>query len=775
MVSACLVAVLAASAWGGRELRVRSVEVVGVTGAHAREVHRHIRTRAGDVFSEDSLQDDYLAVLSLPFVLSATVRKAETAEGVDIVYDIKSRGLVEGVRFVGNRKFSDKKLRRTGKLEDFRYYDLARLNEARDLIIEEYKRKGYLFAKVGFASQPDGGVLFTVDEGRRTKVATVNIVGNESFPDKVLKKEIRTRTRKYLILSYRLDQEVVEEDILSLRDFYRDHAYLDAKVTVRLDIDEKKGKYITVEYVIEEGELYRVSAVEIRGNEVLSPEYLTGKIEMTEGEPFSPSGLQRDIGAIRDAYGLIGYIDARVSPVTTIAEKEPLVHVSYRIEEGFPVYVNEVAIVGNDRTRDNVIRRELEFAPTELFNTSAVEKSKRNLNRLGYFSKVEITLERTGDADRRDAIVQVEETPTGQLLLGVAVTSDSGISGQIVFRQRNFDYRRPPASWRDLAEGRAWVGGGQTFEINAMPGTEFTRFAISYKDPHVDDSPYSLGLSGQRWERERETYNERRTSGSVSVGGEFAEDAFWEVAATAGTVKISDIELFDRNGDGFVTAADMPDYLAKVEGNNQVNMMGFTVGHDTRNAFFMPTEGHRVSAKVEASTDALASDFDFLRFVLDGRWYMEMTRDELDRPHVLSWRGRVGVLVPKDGSDDSPIFESFFAGGSSDVRGFAFRGLGPHDFDEPLGGELMAVGGLQYEFPLAGERFRGVVFWDMGTVVGDPGDVRMDLVRHSAGFGFRFFIPPPLNMPVAVDFGFSVVEEDEDDTQVFSLGFGKAI
>jgi len=774
-VSAAFIAAFLAAASLGQQARVSRVRVTGVPEREAREVHRHIRMRSGDLFSEKALQKDYLAVLALPFVESAAVRKAETDEGVEIVYEIESRRLVEAVRFEGNRKFSDRKLRRIGNLEDVRYYNLVRLNEARRLILEEYNRKGYIFARVDFKSLGDGTVLFTIDEGRRTKVTKVEIVGNEKFSDRVLKKRIRTRTRRYLILPCRLDREVVENDVLSLRDFYREHGYLDASVKVELDVDEEKGARITVTYLIEEGPLYRVSDVEIYGNEVLSADSLFGKLEMTKGEPFSPSGLQRDVDALTQAYGVMGYIDAAVKPVTTIDEARPLVKVSYRIEEGAPVYVNEIAIIGNDKTRDNVIRRELEFAPTELFSTVAMERSKKNLDRLGYFSSTEITARKTADPDRRDAVVKVEETTTGQLLLGVAVTSDSGLSGQIVFRQRNFDYARPPSSWRDVAEGRAWVGGGQTFEVDARPGTEFTRFAVNYKDPHVDDSTYSLGFSAQRWEREWDTYAEKRISGSVSVGREFGRDAFWEVAATGGTVEVSGIELFDRNKDGSVTPADTPDYLAKVDGNNQVNLLGFTVGHDTRNEFFMPTEGHLVSARVEASGDALASDFDFLRFILKGRWYVELSRDELDRPHVLSWRGKLGVMVPKDGGDDSPIFERFFVGGSTDVRGFAYRGLGPHDFDEPTGGEFMALGGIQYEYPLAGDRFRGVVFWDAGTLVDGPGDLRADLVRNSLGFGFRFFIPPPLNLPVAADFGFAVGEEDEDDTQVFSLGLGRAI
>jgi outer membrane protein insertion porin family len=360
-------------------------------------------------------------------------------------------------------------------------------------------------------------------------------------------------------------------------------------------------------------------------------------------------------------------------------------------------------------------------------------------------------------------------------MFGVAASTDSGLSAQISYSQSNFDYSRPPRSWRDVVEGRAWVGGGQSFALEAMPGTEFTRYSFAYKDPRVNDSKYSFGLNSERWERGRETYTETRTSGGVSIGSMFGRDAFWEVSATTGVVEVDELELTDRNGDSTVNFKDAPKYLADVYGANTVNLLGFSVGHDTRNSFRMPTEGHRIKATLEASSKAIASEYDFLRVLLEGRWYRELSRDELDRPHVFLVRARVGTLFPNNDDEDSPIFERFFAGGSTDVRGFEFRGLGPRDDKEPLGGELLTVGGLQYEFPLVGDNFRGVVFWDTGGLFLEPEDFEIDDLRNTVGVGFRFRIPPPLNMPIGIDLGFPVKDEDEDENQVFSVGFGRAI
>ncbi len=754
-------------------LRIHSVKITGVRGAQLADVQRVIRVRAGDLYSKEVLGQDYLAIAKLPFVLSARAVETRTPEGVDVVYEVKARGIVTGVRFIGNRKIKDKKLRAISNLKDLGYYDLGRLVAAQEIITDEYKRRGYLFAKVSFSSQSDGSILFTIKEGRRYKVKAVNILGNTHFSDALLKKQVRTKTRRYLFFSYRLDKDTVQDDVVRIRRFYHNHGYLDASVKVTLSVDRKRTG-ITVDYRVSEGPLYKVRSIEISGNKAISTDRLAAMLKMTKGTAFSPAGLTREVAAIEEAYGMLGYIDARVTPVTLFALKSPEVDVSYRIIEGRVSYINEVEILGNDKTRDNVIRRELEFAPGEKFNIKKIDDSKRNLTRLGHFSKVEMPpFEKTDDPTKRNVVIKVEEASTGHLSLSAGVSSNSGLMAQILFSQRNFDYARPPKSWRDFAEDRAWCGGGQSFELNLQPGTDYSRYSMSYHDPRVSDSRYSLDLGALKSQRVRDTYDEDRKNGRIAVGRSFGKDAFWKVSAQVGTVEISNIDIVaDRNHNGHSDAGDIPDYLSKVRGSNKVNLLGFTVGRDTRDSFIRPTQGYRVSASVEGSSEAFGSDFDFARFVLAGRQYKKLATDDLDRPFVLSWRGRVGLLLPKSGSDDSPIFEHFFAGGATDVRGFDYRGLGPHDYNEPLGGEFLATGGLQYEFPLQGEILRGVLFYDAGTVLDNPGDFTLGDIRQSVGFGIRFQVPAPLNVPISLDFGFPIVKDSDDETQVFSFGMG---
>ena len=753
-----LVAALCA-ACAAQEQRVASVTVTGVAGADLSAAQRAIRVREGDLYSPAALQQDVVALLALPFVLSAKARTASSADGVAVTYEVAAKGALAGVAFSGNKKFKDKKLRRIGGLEDVKHYDLAQLTEARRLITDEYKKAGYLFAKVDFASQPDGIVLFTIDEGLRMKVAEVDITGNAAFDTAVLKKQVKTKTRRWLVLAYRLDEDTVEDDRMRIQDYYRDRGYLDAKVGVDLDLTKNRRK-ILVTYIVEEGPLYTTREISVAGNQAVPSDEILRALKMTAGTPFSTSRMLADIANIKAVYGRHGYIDAQVAPSTLFGENAHEVSVTYRAEEGKPVTIGEIAIYGNDKTKDNVFRRELEFYPGETWNMDKVEESKKNIRRLDYTTKVEIEPDPRVPAgtNPRDAVVNVDETSTGQFVIGVGVSSNNGLQGQIAFIQRNFDYHAVPDDWRSIAEGEAFAGGGQYFALEAWPGTEVSTFDMRFRNPRVNDSRYSLGLGVHHKIRQWESYEEQRTGGDVSVGRRFTKYAFWETEAAVDSVKIGDIEH------------DAPQDVIDVEGRSEVNTLGFTLGHDNRDSRVAPTEGHLLTSTLEGAHDAIGSDFDFLRLRLAGNWYRLHKRDKLDRPYVLSWRGRTGYLMP-DG--DAPIFERYFAGGSEDLRGFEYRGVGPHFDDTPLGGELVVVGGTEYSFPLVGDVFRGALFYDAGTVVSRPSDFGVDDLRHSVGFGFRMVIPPPFNAQVSIDFGIPVKDEPEDDTQLVSFSIGR--
>ncbi len=346
----------------------------------------------------------------------------------------------------------------------------------------------------------------------------------------------------------------------------------------------------------------------------------------------------------------------------------------------------------------------------------------------------------------------VSEAPTGRLMLGVAVNSDAGLVGQILLDEQNFDWRRPPRTWDDFVSGRAWRGGGQRFRLEAAPGTEVQRYLASWQEPYLLDTPVSLGLSGSFFDRRYRDWDEQRLGGRVSLGYQWIENDLSAALSYRGeNIKISDI------------SAPIPELL-EVRGDNALHGFKLTLANDTRDSAFLATEGHFLQLEVEQ----VVGTFDYPRAILEGRQYF-LLRERPDHSgrHVLTASSRVGFTGSR-----TPIYENFFAGGFSTLRGFDFRGASPVRLPErvQIGGEFMWVNTLEYLFPLtADDMIHGVAFVDFGTV---EEKVEIEDFRVAPGFGLRITVPAMGPAPIALDFAFPIAKADFDDEQVFSFNIG---
>jgi outer membrane protein insertion porin family len=352
-----------------------------------------------------------------------------------------------------------------------------------------------------------------------------------------------------------------------------------------------------------------------------------------------------------------------------------------------------------------------------------------------------------------DIHANLTEGQTGRLMLGVAVNSDAGLVGQILLDEQNFDWRRFPTSWEDFASGRAWRGAGQRFRLEAAPGTEVQRYLVSFQEPYLWDTPVTFGLSGSYFDRRYIDWDEQRLGGRALLGYQWTEN---DVSATfayrAENVNIRNI------------SQPALEELAEVQGDNSLH--GFRVGiaNDTRDSPFLATQGHFV----EVSFEQVVGSFVYPRGTIDARKYF-LLRERPDHSgrHVLTLSTSVGLT-----GKDTPIYENFYAGGYSTLRGFDFRGVSPVDptFGVRLGGEFKWVNSVEYLFPLtADDMIHGVAFVDFGTV---ERDIEIKDFRVAPGFGFRITVPAMGPAPIALDFGFPVVSADFDDEQMFSFNIG---
>lgn len=350
-----------------------------------------------------------------------------------------------------------------------------------------------------------------------------------------------------------------------------------------------------------------------------------------------------------------------------------------------------------------------------------------------------------------DIIFEGQETQTGRLQMGVGVNSNAGVIGNIVIDERNFDWRRVPRSFEDIRNGTAFRGAGQHFTINASPGSSVSRYLASFQEPYLFDTPISLGVSGSLFTRRYNDWDEERLGGRVSFGYQWLEHDLSTVASYRG----ESVEITNPS------VPSQPD-LKEALGANSLNGFKLAVINDTRDSTFLPTQGHYL----ELGGEQVIGSFIYPRIDIDFRtyWLLKERPDHSGR-HVLSYATNVGYL-----GDDVPIYERFYAGGYSTLRGFRFRGASPVDGSVQIGGNFQWLNSLQYLFPItADEMLHGVLFCDFGTV---ERKVDLNNFRVAPGFGLRVTVPAMGPAPIALDFAFPVAEADTDREQVFSFSMG---
>jgi outer membrane protein insertion porin family len=347
--------------------------------------------------------------------------------------------------------------------------------------------------------------------------------------------------------------------------------------------------------------------------------------------------------------------------------------------------------------------------------------------------------------------VYVQETQTGRFMFGAGVNSDAGVTGQIVVDERNFDLFRLPTSFRDFVDGTAFRGAGQGFRLEAMPGTQVQRYLVSFTEPYLFNTPVSLNLSAFLYDRRYFDWDEQRLGGRLALGYRLTHDLSISGAIRAEGVEISNPREL------------VPD-LVEVLGDNELYSGRLSLTHDTRDIPFFPSEGHLI----EMSFEQIFGDFDYPRAELDLRkYFLVRERPDGSGRHTLGCILQLGVSGAQ-----TPLFENYFAGGYSTLRGFEFRGASPLQGSVRVGGELRLLGSFEYTFPLtADDMLKGAFFCDYGTVEEDL-SIRGENFRVSPGFGVRISIPALGPAPLAFDFGFPVAKADGDAERMFNFFFG---
>jgi outer membrane protein insertion porin family len=464
---------------------------------------------------------------------------------------------------------------------------------------------------------------------------------------------------------------------------------------------------------------------------------------MKEGDVYSPKQIRDDAKKLADAYGSGGYVDLNVVP-QGVPAGPARIDVKYTIEEGTPSFVQRITIVGNTRTRDKVIRREVLIAPGDIFNSVRVETTKKRLDNLGYFSKVETFPEDTGVASRKDLIVQVEEKRTGSLNFGAGYSTVENIVGFVELTQGNFDIMNWPS----------FTGAGQKFRARVQFGAQRKDIVVSLTEPYFLDRRLSLG--GEVYYREADflssIYSQRNYGFSIDTRKPIG--AFMSASLQ---YRLEDSELFN-------VANNASNAILIEEGKVVKSQLTSSLTYDTRDNPFLSRRGQRVTLTPFVAGGFLGGDTQIYGLNLEARQYFHLPKDT-----ILAISGDVATVDTWGSGDRVRIFDRLFLGGSNDLRGFNFRDVSPRDINgEPLGGQSSAQLTVEYTVPII-EKARAAIFYDTGFVNEGPWDFSTSHLVSDFGVGLRLDLPIG---PIRIDYGIPLEKDRLQGGGKFNFNVG---
>ncbi len=736
----------------GKNISEVSIRFRGAKTVDEARLRNLMATKSGMPYRAEGLDNDIKSLYESGLVDDVRFLAEPNGTSVKLIAEVTTRPGLGGVGFQGNTIFTDQKLAKESKMKAGGALSDEQILEARRNIEKYYQGYGYPDVTVSHRTQATGqagvsDLIFVIDEGSKNEVRKIRFEGVHAFTDPELRKEMKVKEKgwfSWLTKSGRFDSGELDTDQNAILDYYRSKGYLRVS-SPGFRRDPVGDGRVDLVLPISEGEKYTVAGVGFGKMSVFKPEELYPSLTLVGNAAYSSKKMRDDITTIRSFYGSRGYADALVTP--DIRDAGPnRVSITYRITEGSRFRVGRVNIVGNTKTKDKVIRREIPLKPGDQFNSVELDTTKARLENLQYFSDVQATGAPAGSG-YRDVNVLVEEKATGSVGVGIGFSSIDSIVGFLTLEQSNFDLFNP---WN-------FTGGGQRFSMSLRAGSQRSEFTVSLVEPWFMDQQLALG--GELFYKQSNYFSDHYQQTNVgaavslrkplgkksSIKGEYRLEQVTidsNVSATDYSFKSPNdgdkSKLSDTNiGGDFIRSALSANYV-----------------YDSRDSGVLARSGHKVDLGLTFA--GLGGDVDTFSFSGQGQKYWNLKWDS-----ILSVNGELAFVNSVKG-DDVPIFERMFLGGGRTLRGFKFRDVGPRDVgytNEVYGGKSLGYVSFEYTVPII-ETVRAAVFSDTGFVNAGSWDITPNDIYSDVGVGIRLKLPiSPL--PLALDYAIPVSSPDK--------------
>jgi outer membrane protein insertion porin family len=705
---------------------IASIEVKGLKRLEKEAILGKIGSKVGQPLSRTQVRSDIQALFGMGYFDDIEVQATPEGGGAGLSYVVRERPVIARIEFDGNERLSTTDLKDVIRVKEFSILDVNKIKEDVALLQKHYEEKGFYLAKITYELKRLKGdeveLTYRINDYEKIQIKQITFLNNKQFSDEQLK-GILAETKEGSFFSFisgagSFKESAFKQDLQRLMIWYLEHGYVKFRyenpvVTVTND---KKWLYISI--YVEEGEKYEIGTIDFGGDLLFPKDELHTELTLKSGDTFSISKRNQDIQRLTEKYQDLGYAFVNVVPRMNFRDEVKLVDLEYSFEKGELVYFGEINILGNAKTYDYVIRRELRMREGELYNGTNLRKSRENVERLGFFAPGEVLFNTTTPKGKLNVLnveISVKERSTGTITLGAGFGSVQGFffTGQI--------------SEINL------FGRGQNLTLSAQYSTQnlAQNFNLGFTDPYAFDTRWSLGgdiyyvafpIPGR--------YTSRKTGGDIRVGHPVAEyvQAFL-------TYKLENLLPINA-------AEGIPQ--SEIDADNGIlSSLVFSVVRDKRNNRFETTEGNYQSVTLE--TAGLGGQKSFVKSVMNNRFYFRIVGDLVFRNST-----EFGQILGLGGAPIPPS-EKFFLGGPNNMKGFQLFSLGPSrtvvpssggaPFSQPIGGTTEFFSLFEVEYPILREAgIKAVLFFDAGNNWATFPSTNFGLLAD-AGFGFRWFSP----------------------------------
>jgi len=787
---------------------ISDIRVEGLQRISEGTVYNYLPLSPGDQLTPSSARVSIRELYRTGFFRDISLSR----EGNILVIEVTERPAIATVTLSGNKAIKEEELRRVLfdiGLSEGEVFDRLVLDRLQQELVKQYFSQGRyavsVDTRVTELERNRVRIAIVIDEGDVAKIRHINIVGNETFTDKEIRKDFEADIVpgwKFWSKDGQYSREKLSGDIEKLRSFYLDRGYVDFSVeSTQVSIGpEKQDIYITANVV--EGDVYGVEDVSITGDLVIDEGTIRRLIVTQPGEIFSRKKVEQSVENINSVLSNIGYAFANVNPITDVDRDNRLVSINFFVDPGKRVYIRRIQFVGNSKTKDEVLRREMRQMEGAWFSQSAIDRSKVRLQRLTYFENVEIeTPPVPGTDDQVDIIVSVSERPAGSFTVGLGYSQVQGIIASLSVQQDNF------------------IGSGKRLGLGISHSSIISSINVSYDNPYWNDDGVSRGFYARYQEFDQQQANiSAYTSTEYAVGMNFGIPVTEVDYLRSGfgyrnsQLNIGTPECLDRDPETFFcyefgfrpTAFDPLSHSLDFNGDNILeaserafNIIDWNVSwtRDSRNHFLNPSRGSAQSLSLQIALPG--STRQYYKFVYRGAKYWPIWGGL-----VFAVRGNLGygnsydkydkesqampleINEPVSGNCDPtdlmkldvklPFYEHFYGGGVRDVRGYDDNTLGPKDgYCRSVGGDFKVGGGVELAFPTpfvgsqSGTRI--AFFVDTGYVYATFADFEADKLRGSYGISVTWEAPVG---PIVISYAFPFNDRPGDRTEDLQFSFG---